>query len=206
MIITKITEQAKNPDRVNIYIDDQFYAGISKLVAIQLGLKAGLPLNPEMANQLEQLESTKNVWDYSLRSLARAPKTERQLRRRLADKFGEEPAQATLQKLKNDGLIDDRKLAESLVGRHLRQEDKSRLEILAELKVKGIPESFIPEALALLDDEYELRTATRLAAIKGRSQKADVNKIGQYLARKGFGYAVIKMAVKELGRDLEEIG
>ena len=43
-IITKIEAQKKNEDRVNIYLNEQFFMGIYKEIVFTLGLKKGMEI------------------------------------------------------------------------------------------------------------------------------------------------------------------
>ena len=54
MEITKLTTQARNPNRINLYVDGKFYRGLDKIVAIQLGLRPGLTLTSTLIQRLEK--------------------------------------------------------------------------------------------------------------------------------------------------------
>jgi regulatory protein len=207
MMITKISEQAKNPDRANIHVDGKFYAGINKLVVVQLGLRVGLELSPELAGKLSQLEGTNNVWDYALRSLSVAPKSRSRMIRKLTEKFDAETAKETVEKLSQDGLVNDELLASNIVSTQIRMETKSRMEIAAMLSARGIDKEAAKVALDQIYDDYEARAIQHLVEVKSRGTTKDGEelrqKIGQYLARKGFGYPAIKKALVELGSNVE---
>lgn len=206
MIITKITEQAKNPDRVSIYVDDRFLVGIHKLVTIRLGLRVGMVLTDDLVQELTSLESNNSAWEYSLRSLAVASKSRSRMISKLTQRFGREKAEETTIKLVNDGLIDDSRMAESIVMAQITSKRKSRAEIIALLVGRGIDKGSLNKALELIPDEYELETAIALAKIKWNEGRGSIEKIAQYLGRKGFGYTVVRKACAELGLDAEEVG
>lgn len=206
MIITKITEQAKNPDRVSIYVDDGFFAGIHKLVAIRLGLRAGMALTDDLAQELASLESNNSAWEYSLRSLAVASKSKSRMLSKLTQRFGREKAEETTNRLVGDGLIDDSRMAESIVMAQISSRRKSRAEIIALLAGRGIVGECSKTALELIPEEYEVEAATALAKIKWNEGKGSVEKISHYLARKGFSYPVVRKACEKLGLETEEIG
>lgn len=206
MIITKITEQAKNPDRVSIYVDGEFFTGIHKLVAIKFNLKTGMALPETVAQELATLESTNSAWEYSLRSLAVASKSRSRMIAKLTQKFGREKAEETTAKLVDQGLVNDARLAENIVLAQLGNKRKSKAEITALLTERGIAGDNIRNALNLIPENYELETATNLAKAKFQEGSKSIEKIAQYLGRKGFGYSIAKTACAKLGLETEEIG
>jgi len=207
MIITKISEQAGNPERANIYVDEKFYAGVSKLIVLQLGLRVGQVLTGELVERLGALEGTNSVWDYALRSLSVASKSQKRMTTKLTEKFGKEAAEDTVAKLSEDGLINDELLASNIVAAQVRMETKSRMEISVMLATRGISKDVIKNALEVIDSEYEERAVRHLVEAKMRGSSREVSelkqKIGQYLARKGFSYPAIKKGLGELSRDVE---
>lgn len=206
MIITKISQQSRDPERANLYVDGKFYAGLHTLVVLQLGLKVGQVLSPQLIAQLTKTESTQSIWDYSLRNLSASPKSRRQLVGKLASKFNKEEAESTVARLEEAGLVDDERLAEMLVTRHVLSANKSRREIEAALTLKGLPREIVKAALATLPSEYDEEAATRLVKIKVAGSEMDESaklKITQYLGRKGFDYGVIRKALSSLGGDVE---
>lgn len=206
MIITKISQQVRDPERANVYVDGKFYAGLSKIVVLQLGLKVGTTLTPELAAKLAQNESSQNIWDYSLKSLSASPKSKKQLTRKLAAKYEAEAVEATVARLEDAGLLDDAHLAEMLIGREIAIGSKSTREIEAKLLQKGLPKDLVREVLEIIPEEYELETAARLARIKNKGTEVSSEtslKIAQYLGRKGFDYSVARKALALLSRDVE---
>ena len=52
-IITKIEAQKKNEDRVNIYLNEQFFMGIYKEIVFTLGLKKGMEITGTVRNVVD---------------------------------------------------------------------------------------------------------------------------------------------------------
>lgn len=206
MQITKISVQARNPERVNLYIDGKFYRGLDRLVALKLGLKSGLTLNPQLIDKLETTQSENSAWEWALRSLRISPKSTRDMQMKLRRKFEPELVESVMEKLKNTDLLNDERFAERLVGDLVQRGTKSKKEILLKLRQKGIANDFARLALNQVGSDAE--TAMKLAFIKNRSLREDLpwqkryEKIASYLARKGFAYADIRRAVTRENLDL----
>lgn len=209
MIITKIENQTKNPDRVSIYVDGQFFAGVSALVCHQMGLRPGLELTPSIVALLGHKEEGDRAWQYSLKVLGLAPKTREQMRQKLTIRFGLEIAEATMAKLLSNGLLDDTSVAKMLTEQAMRNQNKSQRELAAAMRFRNIERSTADSQLADLPEDYDLVVAKRLAEVRLRGKHDDgtqITKTAQYLSRKGFSYSVVKKVMSELGRDIEESG
>lgn len=206
MQVTKISVQARNPERVNLYIDGKFYRGLDRLVALKLGLKSGLTLNPQLIDKLETTQSENSAWEWALRSLRISPKSTRDMQMKLRRKFEPELVGSVMEKLKNADLLNDERFAERLVGDLVQRGTKSKKEILLKLRQKGIANDFARLALNQVGSDAE--TAMKLAFIKNRSLRGDLpwqkryEKITSYLARKGFAYADIRRTVTRENLDL----
>ena len=207
MEITKISTQARNPERVNLYVDGKFYRGLDRLVAIKLGLRPGLTLNPILVGKLETTQSENSAWEWALRSLQISSKTVREMRVRLSRKFEPAIVDTLMQKLLAADLLNDQRFAEQLARRYGQQGTKSKREILLKLIQKGI--DFETAKGALVAEVSDTNSALTLAQIKNRSLPIDLSwqerytKIASYLARKGFGYTEIRQAVTKINLDLE---
>lgn len=206
MQITKISVQARNPERVNLYIDGKFYRGLDRLVALKIGLKPGLTLNPQLIDRLETTQTENSAWEWALRSLQISPKSTRDMRMKLKRKFEPELVESVMERLKSADLLNDERFAERLVNDLIRRGTKSKREIALKLRQKGIVDDIAK--LALNQSISDLDAATKLALIKNRSLRADLpwqkryEKIASYLARKGFVYADIRRIVTRENLDL----
>jgi regulatory protein len=206
MEITKISVQARNPERVNLYVDGKFYRGLDRLVALKLGLKSGLTLNPRLIDNLETTQSENSAWEWALRSLQVSPKSIRDMRMKLKRKFEPELVESIMKKLENADLLNDERFAERLVGDLARRGTKSKKEISLKLRQKGIADDIAKKALGQVDSETD--SVLKLTLAKNRGLREDLpwreryEKIVSYLARKGFSYADIRRVVTKENLDL----
>lgn len=209
MQITKISIQAHNPERANLYVDGKFYRGLDRLVALKLGLKPGLTLNPRLVDRLETTQAENSAWDWALRSLQASPKSERDMQLKLKRRFEPATVQILMEKLVAANLLNDERFAEQLVHRLVHQGTKSKKEISLKLRQRGIGVGIAQAALNQLISDTD--AAVTLAQTKNRSLKSELSwrerfeKIASYLARKGFAYTDIRKAVtkENLGLDAE---
>ncbi len=208
MIITKITPQVKNLERVNLFVDDKFFRSLDRILAIKWGLKPGLVLTPDLLKKLEKDQQNFTAWEYALKLLKFGPKSIKGMRDKLKSKYEPELVESTVRKLIAEGFLDDFRVAEQIVERFVNSPSKSVTEIRYYLKTKGLEDEAIKEALANFEDDYNLEAAKSLIRHKARQMKtgdpkAARLKISQYLARKGFSYPVVKKALDSLDGDVE---
>ena len=111
-----------------------------------------------------------------------------------------EAAAEVLDRFAEVGLINDAAFADEWVESRGRRSGAARLK--QELRLKGVAEEHIAEAIGGRDDE-DLATARELAQRKAASMKGLDSVVGQrrltaYLARRGFSGAVIRRVVGEV--------
>lgn len=200
-IITKIKPQ-KNKKRVNIYLDDKFGFGLGLENFVRLGLKAGeIVTETEIEEILKKAEFQK-ILDKLLRFATLRPRSEKEINIWLRKhKVYQSIISDLFNKLKRLNLLDDKKFAEWWVEQRMNFRPKSRRIINYELKSKGINKNIIEDVLSEVEiDEgkiakemltkkiYKWEKLPRFEARK---------KMGEFLARKGFGWSVIKDTIDD---------
>ncbi len=207
--ITAIEPQKTQADRVNIFVDGSFYAGAPALLVIHLQLQVGSPMTPSLKSQLATRGEEQQARDRALWLLGRYRYSQRRLQQKLTVKYGNHLAKQVAEEMVRMGLVDDRALAESLVSGWKELGGKSPLEMKAALAARGIAPDTAKEVVAQIDDEDRMQIMARLMRRRGVRAGEVIDevtgtKIARYLAGKGFGYAEIKRAIRELGGNSEE--
>jgi regulatory protein len=138
--------------------------------------------------------------DAGLRLLARRAHSRAELRQKLARRGYEEDEVGTaLARLADMGYLDDAAFARGLVRR--RSATRGSLAVSAELAAKGIDRQGTAEALADLDAESQLASATRLA--ERMCPRGDdigyremLDRVGVKLLRRGFPSGIVRAACR----------
>jgi len=120
-------------------------------------------------------------------------------------------AEAVLDSLELQGLLNDLEFAKLWSESRQRQKKMSKRTIASELRTKGVAQDIIDEVTNEIDAEDEYKLAYELAAKKYRScshLERDVVycRITGALARKGFSHSLMNRIMKELevGHELDE--
>jgi regulatory protein len=163
--------------------------------------QAALPLTAALAEAAEA-ERDQQCLDSALRFLANRPRSEREIRRRLAEK-GYEPERVdrVIVKLADYKLVDDRAFAEYWLENRALHRPKGARALRAELFAKGVGRDVVDEAVQQERDEPEdaYRAAQRQASRWPLTdERAFKQRLAQFLQRRGFDWEAIEAASTRL--------
>ena len=134
-------------------------------------------------------------------------RTESELRRRLSEKDEPDVIEAVIERLKEQGLIDDAKYAAEWSDSRARRSPRSSRVIVRELVNKGVAPSLAESSVEELDDDvtaYEAasRFATRLA---GADYEQFHRRLWGHLQRRGYGAGAARRAVSRLWQERQSV-
>lgn len=202
--VTALKIQARNKNRVNVYLDGEYAFGLIKIEAARL--RAGQVLSEADIARLKQADETESAYEKVLNFLAYRPRSEAEIRKYLkGKKFPEEQMGGVVARLRQAGLVDDEKFAEQWVENRATFRPKARRALKAELRAKGVGAKAIEAAVAGVDESAAARQLAAARAPRLLRQKLSrldfKRKLGDYLARRGFDYETIKEAVERAWRE-----
>ncbi len=175
MRITALEPQARNPERINVFVDDRFLLGVSAAVVLQLGLELEQELQPA---QLEQLRSEATLQQTAV--LARLAHLDLIDDRAFAsfwvetrEQFSPRGSHALKNELRLKGV--ERDVVDELVD-----EEKDEERALIAGRKKALSLLHLPSM-----DYATFRT-----------------RLGSFLQRRGFGYEVSTRTVRTLWKEM----
>lgn len=212
MIITGITAQQKDKNRVNVMVDGVYRFSLDILQVGDLGIKIGKEYTEDELQELEvessfgkvyaraleyalmRPHSAKEVRDYLYRK-TRPTKTRRRTTGELVERpgVGVEVTTRAYDRLVERGYVNDESFARYWIENRSQTKGISRRKLQMELRAKGVESSLIDRLLqeTLRSDEDEIQ---KVIAKKQRLY-SDQQKLIQYLMRQGFSYDNIKQAL-----------
>ncbi len=202
--ITALRTQKRNRKRVSVFLDGEYAFGLAAEEATSLQI--GQQLSDAEIDALLEADKLQMAHQQALHFLSYRPRSVQEVQRNLADKgFSEDAIETTLGRLERAGLLDDKEFARFWVEQRHDFRPRSIAMLRHELRQKGVPPAAISHAVGDLDeDELAYQTACHYA---GRLSSLPLDefrrKLSGYLARRGFRYAVIEMAVNRLQSDLD---
>jgi regulatory protein len=194
--VTRLEAQPRRPERVNVYLDGSFAFSLALPVAATL--RPGQALDAAGIAQLQGEDAYRQALDRALGYLGRRPRSRRELERYLAGKEVVAPTAArVLARLEELGLVDDAQFAAWWVDNRLRHRPRGAQALRHELSAHGVDRPAQDEAVRGVDEAELARTLALAQARRYRGLPRDVfqRRLGGLLTRRGFGYAVVRMAV-----------
>lgn len=203
-VISGISVQKKNPERVNIYLDGEFAFGLSAIVAAWL--QTGQKISEAKVAELRNADGLEAAYQSALRFLNYRARTGKEISQKLIDKgYLEDQVASVLQRLENAGLVEDARFAEMWVENRNEFHPRSRRLIKMELKQKGIHEEVIESALGNSEEDFELATRAakqQLRKFEHLEWPEFRQKLGAFLMRRGFSYGTIAPVVQSMWESL----
>jgi regulatory protein len=128
--------------------------------------------------------------------------------RRLRRDFSEPEAERVVTLLRSKGLLNDAAFAWQWRESREKHKPRSGRMIGRELRKAGVSREVTREALEGLDEEEMALRAGRkqVRKLTGEGQRSFVEKMGQHLLRKGFGYGVALRAARRLWLEAADAG
>lgn len=146
----------------------------------------------------------------ALRFLSYRPRSEKEIRDKLLmKKAPQDIVDKVINSLREHKFLDDEKYAKWFIENRLRFNPKGQRILKMELKQKGVSSEIIEEAIKNLsgDGETELPSndldsarklvEKKLPRYKDLEKQIIYNKLGSFLARRGFGWDTIKKSIDE---------
>lgn len=202
-IITKIEVQKKNQDRVNIYVNNEFFIAIYTELVYRFGLKKGIDIDEDKLKSLLKDEMYIKAKNKALNILSKSDQSEKKIREKLSYDFEESVIDKVISFLKDNNFINDDILAQKIVNTNINLNKCGINKIKQNLYIKGINKNSIDEALGDVDYNIEFENAMYLAKkrynrIKNEDKRKIYQKISQHLAYKGFNYDIIKRVLNKI--------
>ncbi len=210
--ITDIKQQQKDPNRFNVFIDGKFAFGISAEIRFVKKLEVGQRVSEKQNENLITADQTERLLNKALKFLSFRPRSEKEIRDYLLRKGKlkevkseveikqyEVSVEEVIKRLKKLEQINDYGFAAWWVDQRTRFKPRGPNVLRSELFSKGIPKEIIDEQVSV-DEESQFQQASsaaskKIAAYKKLDTKEFKIKLGQFLARRGFGWTTIKKVV-----------
>lgn len=210
MKITKIEQQKKYKDRLNIYIDDEFAFGISYATYEKYRIKKGEEVDDDYINNLIKEEEKNKANDYALNLLTYRLRSKKEIIDKMKNKGYEEYLiENTINYLEKNKYLDDKYFVNAFINDKININKYGQRKIEAELYKKGIDRELISECINEINEEELLDNAIYL--IRKRSLRYDKlnkrernDKLMRYLSGRGYRYDIIKKAIDKLNIDISD--
>lgn len=195
--ITDLKQGVKNPDRVNVYVNDKFSFSLDISQVVDLNVKVGRVVSFEELSKFKKASEFGKLYQRTLEWVLVRPRSEKETRDYLYKKIFEKKLDKNytdriIEKLKSKKYLDDLKFAEYYVENRFVKKGVSAKRLRMELMKKGISKDIIERVLneSSRNDEEEIAKI-----IAKKRAKYDDEKLTAYLLRQGFLYDSVREQV-----------
>lgn len=202
--ITAIEQQVRRKDRVSIFLNGEFALGVHAEVAANLFLGVGQRITEARLKEITRAETLAKARDRALLLLSYRPRTEKEVRDRLARAEHEEDViEEVIARLYELDFLNDKAFAERFVENRMAARPVGRRALTWELRRKGLDAETVAEAAASVDEEMEREGAldaarSRLGRLAGLDHREARRKMAAFLQRRGFAWDTIHGVLDEI--------
>ena len=204
MIITAVVRQPRRR-QVNVFVDGEFALTLGRELAAERDVRPGRGLSRAELSALGAEQARRGALEAALRLLSYRPRSERELRIRLARKgFGGGVVRQTLDRLRELGYVNDADFARFYIETQQASRPRAQRIVRAELRWRGVPPPLAEEATAGIEDgEAAYRAASRRArALRELDYPRFRERLGGFLTRRGFSYGVARTTIERCWAEL----
>jgi len=206
--VSDIQRQKRDRERVSVFLDGEFWTGMSENLLGSLGLARGDAISEERKREIERLVVEDKALGWALRRLSERAMSEARLREKLAEReYGEEVIELVVARCRDYGALNDRSFAEAVIEAR-REEGQGRRRVAQHLREIGISDELATELLEAAfrpereADEAEAALESRYGERRLDPREAD--RAAQFLVRRGFSAAAARQAVDRRRMSAEE--
>ena len=197
MLITKISPAVKTEGRYNVFVDGKYSFSLDEVQLAAVTIKKGDELDEQQLDQLKSESSFGKNYIRALDLVSRRPRSQREIRDYAFRKqWTKANTDRVIDRLLERGYLDDAKFAEIFVRSRANLRNYSTRRMKLELQKKGISSDIIDQVLSESDD-FDENVALKNLIAKKQNRYDDEQKLIAYLARQGFNYDSIRMALNQ---------
>ena len=195
--ITNLKQGVRNPDRVNVYVNDKFSFSLDVSQVVDFKIKKGLVISEEQLEEFKKASEFGKLYQRALEWVLVRPRSIKETRDYLCKKIFEKKLDKNyidriIEKLQSKKYLDDERFAEYYVENRFVKKGVSLKRLRMELMKKGVSKDIIDEVLANSDRNDEEEIAKIIAK---KRAKYDDEKLTAYLLRQGFLYDSVREQV-----------
>jgi regulatory protein len=198
--VTALRPTKRDPDRIAVDLDGSFAFALPATLVADERIDVGEMLDGDRVSSLLAADEASRATEAALVFLGYRPRSEKEVRDRLRRGGYEQDAiEHAIARLHEWRYLDDADFARRWVENRTMHRPRGRRLLQQELRHKGIDGEIARDAIddAELDETgaAEALARRRLPSYAGDEPAAIRRRLGAYLARRGYGYDVIRVAL-----------
>lgn len=210
LVITAVEKAARQKFRYILHFGS-YKLSVHEDVLVKYMLTTGSTFTKQELTEIILADEQQRAYHHALRYLGSKPRTSKEITERLIQKeIGQEVIDQILQRLQQEGLLNDALYAKKWARERVVSQKKGKAWVSQELRQKGVHKSLIAEALEEVDEDMELQSALLIGRKKWNQTKGEImdrkRKTGAYLMRRGFSGTHARMVINRVMKEEELSG
>lgn len=204
MKISKIEVQKNNPRRFNLYIDDEFFMGVTEETLIYYNFFENRIIDEKIKEEIQSLEDYNVNLAKAINYASRAMKTEWEVRNYLREKkVLPHQIEDMIKFLVDRELIDDRFYVEQFIEEKINTGRHGLVKIKHLLTQKGISRNLLDDIVdeeqsEMLKDACTEAAQRKYDSLMAANKDKIYEKLFRFLSARGFQYDEIKNAIDKV--------
>lgn len=210
LVITDIKQAVKNPNRVNIYVNDEYAFSLDIAQVVDLHVKKGAEISEQELTEFKNASAYGKLYQRTLEWVLSRPHSTKEARDYLYKKLAQtdynketriEMREKILETLIQKGYLDDERFAKYFVENRFVKKGISKKRLQLELAKKGVDKEIAEQVLDIRNDDEEIKKI-----IAKKSSRYDREKMINYLVRQGFPFETVRNLVSDFyGTDSQSL-
>lgn len=209
-VITKITQQKRDSERFNIFLDGEYSFSVHESVLVQFGLTKGMELDDWALGELQYENEINKAFNRALHFLSFRMRSEKEIVDKLKkEEYGDAVILEAIVKLKRLNFVNDEQFAEAFMKTKIQTTKLGPQALKREMNQKGIARDIQDDLLSTYNEAEQFDIAKNLAEKVARKNERQASlqvkrKIESHLLRKGYSYDMIRNVLEEIDLDRDE--
>lgn len=198
MKITKLTEQLKNPSRVNVFVDDKYSFSLTIDEILEHKIKLGIELGEPDLVRYKKISSDGKFKARAYEWLLNRPRSISEFKMYMRKKnIDTDLQQRLVNEFTGSGVINEQRFGQWTAERYVRK-NKSLRALQNQLRSKGINSDSVGQIMSDLKSSQTDETSLRdlVTKLSKRTKYQEPKKLISYLLNQGFDYSDIKQVLK----------
>lgn len=195
--ITELKVQAKDKNRVNLYLNNKFFCGLDLETVVKHQLKVGTIIDEQRLQNIQLQSEKQTALNKALKLISTRYKTQKEVENYLYEKgYLPQIVYFVVEKLNEYHYIDDERYADSYIASH---KNFGKLKLKQQLLQKGISPTIVEQKLEdeNFDQSQEILNLAQKYMKNKQDSKENYIKMIKNLMSKGFEYETIKEVLKK---------
>ncbi|MEM4260119.1 MAG: regulatory protein RecX [Candidatus Woesearchaeota archaeon] len=202
--ITSIERQKKRDNRVNVFVDGNFFVGLTDKQLIDFDIYKGKKVSEKELNKIKNQSNYGKIKDKAISLISIRPRSKKELKDKLIlKKYDLSLIDEVIKDLEKEKLLDDKIFAKQWVYHRTEFSGLGKRKIELELFKKGVNKDIAKKEVSKITDNQQFDKAFNLALkkyslIKNEDKYKKIEKTSAFLARKGYSWHIIKKVLDRL--------